>query len=90
MFQIHNGKSSTKSDCKKFVAEVDIKPRSAESSLIPLMGAFFPFHCHELEFIKVGILQSAVLGDSTCHDLHALAVICQLKLKDKKWDGSCV
>lgn len=72
---------------KKSVAEMDVNPRSAvKTSLIPLTGAFFLFCCQELEFMKVGILQSAVLGNSTCHDLHALDVICWLKLKDKKWD----
>lgn len=75
---------------KKFVAEMDVKPRSAESSLVPLTRAFFLFQCHELEFIKVGILQSALLGNCTCHDLRALAVVYQLKLKGKKWDWSCV
>lgn len=71
---------------KKFVVEIEVKSRSAESSLILFTGPFIPIHCHKLEFIKVGTLQSAVLGNSTCHDLCALAVICRVKLKDKKWD----
>lgn len=80
------GNKAQRVTSKQFVAEMDVKPRSAESSLIPITRAFFPFHCQKLEFRKVGILQSAVLGSSTCHGLRVLAFVCWFKLKDKKWD----
>lgn len=70
----------------EFVAEMDINLRSSESSpFIPLTGAFFPFPCHNLGFVQVGMLRSTASGDGLCRDLCARAVVRPLKLKDKKW-----
>jgi len=50
---------------RKFVAETNMKLRSAESSFLPVTGAFFPLQCPKLALAQVETPQSAVLGSST-------------------------